>query len=150
MQTYYASIFNGGLEYFTSDKSDFEAFIERELQVMNDSNGPMAIDDNVGHAEHSRYLDDLFPEDVSLSLPTPPSYSSLSVPSVEEEMSAHSQLSFKLIGDNIDKNVKPRHMCINHRTKSLHYFNVFAVQDRVSSFDLYIRESSIFTVFTHT
>ena len=59
---------------------------------MNDSNGPMAIDDNVGQyicAEHSRCLDDLFPEDVSLSSPTPPSYSPLSVPSVEEEISAH-------------------------------------------------------------
>ena len=60
---------------------------------------PMAIDDNVVCAEHSRYLDDLFPEDVSLSSPTPSSYSFLSVPSVEEEISAHSQLSFKLIGD---------------------------------------------------
>ena len=40
---------------------------------------------------------------------------------------------YKLIGDNIDKNVKPRDMRADHQTMSLHYFNVYAVQDR---FDL--------------
>ena len=43
-----------------------------------------------------------------------------------------SQLSFKLVGDNIDKTVRPRHMRVDHQAASLHYFNVYAVQDRIS------------------
>lgn len=39
--------------------------------------------------------------------------------------------SFKLIGDNIDKNVKVRYMRSDHRNTSLHYFHSFAVQDRI-------------------
>ena len=39
---------------------------------------------------------------------------------------------FRLTGDNIDKNVKPRDMRINNQTKSLHYFHVFAVKDRIN------------------
>ena len=34
--------------------------------------------------------------------------------------------------DNIDKEVKPRHMTNEHQAKSLHYFHVFAVQDRIN------------------
>ena len=57
---------NVSVESFTSAESECEGFQERELQ-MNDSTGPMANDDNVEQlhnicAEHSRYLDDLFPK----------------------------------------------------------------------------------------
>ena len=38
---------------------------------------------------------------------------------------------FKLVGDNLDKTVKPRDMRIDHTSQSLHYFNVYAVLDRV-------------------
>lgn len=38
---------------------------------------------------------------------------------------------FKIVGDNIDKTVRPRHQTIDSRTQSLRYFNSFAVQDRV-------------------
>lgn len=40
-------------------------------------------------------------------------------------------LCYKLVGDNIDKNVKPRDMRADHQSQSLHYFNMYAVQDRV-------------------
>lgn len=40
--------------------------------------------------------------------------------------------TFKLVGDNIDKTIKPRDMRIDHQTQSLHYFHSFAVKDRVS------------------
>ncbi|KAL5479300.1 hypothetical protein EMCRGX_G022803 [Ephydatia muelleri] len=43
---------------------------------------------------------------------------------------------FKLIGDNIDKNIKPRDMRINNQTKSLHYFHAFAVKDRINFSDI--------------
>lgn len=39
----------------------------------------------------------------------------------------------KLVGDYIDKNVKPRHMRSDNQTKSLHYFHVYAVADRVNT-----------------
>ena len=45
--------------------------------------------------------------------------------------------TFKLVGDNIDKNVKPRHETSQQHTKSLHYFHSYAVRDRtdVASLD---------------
>ena len=39
--------------------------------------------------------------------------------------------SFKLVGDNIDKNIRPRDMRSDHQGKSLHYFHTYAVRDRV-------------------
>ena len=39
--------------------------------------------------------------------------------------------TFKIIGDNLDKNVKPRDMRIDFQTRSLHYFHACAVQDRI-------------------
>ena len=42
------------------------------------------------------------------------------------------QLGFKLVGDNIDKSVKARHMRLDgSRNQSLHCFNSFAVLDRI-------------------
>ena len=38
---------------------------------------------------------------------------------------------YRLCGDNIDKNVYTRHMRIDHRNKSLHYFHMYAVENRV-------------------
>ena len=38
---------------------------------------------------------------------------------------------FKIVGDNLDKTVKPRYMRINKQARSLNYFNSFAVKDRI-------------------
>ena len=38
---------------------------------------------------------------------------------------------YTIIGDNIDKNVSPRNMTIDHQVLSLHYFHYYAVLDRV-------------------
>ena len=43
---------------------------------------------------------------------------------------------YKLVGDNIDKTVKPRHMRIDRQARSLHYFHSYAVKDRINSCDL--------------
>lgn len=40
--------------------------------------------------------------------------------------------SFKVIGDNINKSVKPTEMTMDAQTQSLDYFNLYAVRDRVS------------------
>uniref|UniRef100_A0A1X7SZV1 Uncharacterized protein n=1 Tax=Amphimedon queenslandica TaxID=400682 RepID=A0A1X7SZV1_AMPQE len=34
---------------------------------------------------------------------------------------------FRIIGDNLDKNVKPRYRRIDHGTDSLHFFHIYAV-----------------------
>ena len=52
--------------------------------------------------------------------------------------------SYKLVGDNIDKNVKARYMRIEgSRNQSLHYFHSFAVLDRINF-------SHLPDVFLHT
>lgn len=38
---------------------------------------------------------------------------------------------YKLVFDNIDKNVKPRYMRCDAQTKSLHYVQVYGVKDRI-------------------
>lgn len=39
--------------------------------------------------------------------------------------------TFKIVGDNIDKHVKPRDMRLDHQSQSLHYFHAYAVRDRI-------------------
>jgi len=93
--------------------------------------------------EHQSYMEEqelecsnsLCFEDV-LHSPVHPPYSPLPITSQEESEHVNSTFGFKLVGDNVDKDVKPRHMRINHQTKSLHYFNVLAIQDRIPTFHL--------------
>ena len=40
--------------------------------------------------------------------------------------------TFKIVGDNIDKEVKPRNMRSDYQAWSLHYFHFYAVKDRVN------------------
>lgn len=47
-----------------------------------------------------------------------------------EMESVHEWSGFKVIGDNIDKNVRPSFQRLDHRTQSLHYFHSIAVRDR--------------------
>ena len=39
---------------------------------------------------------------------------------------------FKIVGDNIDKTVRPRFMRSDSQVKSLHYFQSYAVRDRIN------------------
>lgn len=39
--------------------------------------------------------------------------------------------SYILVGDNVDKSVRPRYMTVDHQTQSLHYFQFFAALDRI-------------------
>ena len=38
---------------------------------------------------------------------------------------------FKLVGDNLDKTIKPRDMRVDNSSQSLHYFNIYSVLDRI-------------------
>ena len=40
--------------------------------------------------------------------------------------------TFKIVGDNIDKHVKPRDMRQDHQSQSLNHFHAYAVQDRIN------------------
>lgn len=37
-----------------------------------------------------------------------------------------------IVGDNLDKNVKPRYRRIDRKTQSLHFFQYYAVRDRIN------------------
>lgn len=39
--------------------------------------------------------------------------------------------SYILVGDNVDKSVRPRYMTIDHQAQSLHYFHMYAALDRI-------------------
>ena len=39
--------------------------------------------------------------------------------------------TFKLVGDNIDTNISPQDVRVDHQTRSLHYFHAYAVKDRI-------------------
>lgn len=39
---------------------------------------------------------------------------------------------FKIVGDNLDKQISPRHQTMERRVKSLHFFNCYAVLDRLN------------------
>ena len=46
----------------------------------------------------------------------------------------HSQIEwfeFKIVGDNLDKNVRPSFQSFDWQTKSFHHFHSFAVRDRI-------------------
>ena len=39
---------------------------------------------------------------------------------------------FKILGDNVDKHIRPSFQQVNNHTISLHYFHSYAVADRVN------------------
>ena len=54
-----------------------------------------------------------------------------SIVTVDNDLS--SQAPVLIIGDNIDKDIAPRNMRVDHQKRSLHYFNMCAIKDRVST-----------------
>ena len=44
--------------------------------------------------------------------------------------------SYKEVGDNLDKNIRPSFRRISHQTKSIHYFHTIAVKDHIDFSDL--------------
>uniref|UniRef100_A0A1X7UEC2 Uncharacterized protein n=1 Tax=Amphimedon queenslandica TaxID=400682 RepID=A0A1X7UEC2_AMPQE len=53
-------------------------------------------------------------------------------PEVETISSVEKKPTFKLVGDNVDKFIKPRHETLDRSAKLLHYFHCFAVRDTVN------------------
>ena len=59
---------------------------------------------------------------------------SLEVTTASDHLSQHICLSpgYKIVMDNIDKNVRPREMRLDSQTESLHYMHLYSVRDRVN------------------
>ena len=61
---------------------------------------------------------------------------------LEHERNANVQQSnpiwkgYKLVGDNLDKNVRPSFQRYDKKTNSLHYFHYYAVLDHINLFSL--------------
>ena len=71
--------------------------------------------------------------------PHPPSTSqdtSMPHPPATSQDNSVPWCGFKICGDNIDKNVRCRHMRIDKQTQSLHYFQSYAMRDRVDCSNL--------------
>lgn len=52
---------------------------------------------------------------------------------------------YKIVGDNIDKNIRASFQRIDHQTKSVHYFHIFAAKDRIDFSGLSQGKSDNFT-----
>ena len=53
---------------------------------------------------------------------------------LDEEMcttNTHSWKGFKVVGDNIDKNIRPSFKRYDNKTDSIHYFHYYALLDRI-------------------
>lgn len=99
------SLSSGSQESSISDSSDQE-----EIPLLGDS-----ILDNV-------------------TVAVPPADLTMDVSSISSDVCIHPlsvNTGYKLVFDNIDKTVKPRHMRIDSQTKSLHYVQAYAVKDRI-------------------
>lgn len=65
--------------------------------------------------------------DMSVSAVLPPSSTPVPSASIKKSRSG-----FKLVGDNLDKSIKPREMREDHQKRMLHCFHMYGVSDRVN------------------
>lgn len=78
-------------------------------------------------------------ESTSRSEPESTDVSSPNSPESDESITGNScspsslYPTYKLVGDNVDKHVKPREMRVDAQAQSLHLFNLYAVRDRVDT-----------------
>ena len=65
----------------------------------------------------------------SVLLPASESIATLSESSDNQPISVNA--GYKLVFDNIDKTIQPRHMRVDSKAKSLHYVHAYAIKDRI-------------------
>ena len=51
---------------------------------------------------------------------------------INDDESSDGKSRFIITGDNLDKNIKPRFMTVDHQTQSLHCFHAFAALNHSS------------------
>lgn len=52
-------------------------------------------------------------------------------PLIKVPIQVSGYFSYILVGDNVDKTIRPHHMTIDHQKQSLHYFQIYAAKDRI-------------------
>ena len=87
-----------------------------------------------GAAEHEDSEVELSSEESSDEPCTPPPTTSSNQTSQDDE--GTSPPTFKIVGDNIDKKVKPRYMREDRQAQMLNNFHLYAVRDRVNMSEL--------------
>lgn len=110
----------------------------------DEGNDVMEIDDNetdtsyCSTPSHSPRIGESQHSSLSSSTMSPCTTNSLKSISSDDEAttpliakSSPTRIYYKLVGDNIDKNVCPRDMRSDHQTQSFHFFHTYAVKDRV-------------------
>ena len=114
--------------------------LERDVHQESDEQMENNKDENGNSSATSDQESDLSEKESSTSSLLPPEYSPLSsqisssscdVFGPENSVAASHLKTFKIVGDNVDKYVKPRDMREDNQAKSLHYFHVHALQDRL-------------------
>ena len=84
---------------------------------------------NFSDGEDTEVDTELFHEDTISNESVPPHCTTINLDSSNLPLSTWK--GFKLVGDNIDRNVRASYQRIGHTTQSLHYFHVYALLDRV-------------------
>ncbi len=107
-------------------------------QEIHDSEGDSSSSASSSHSDRESDID-------SPSSPDTPVYSDTTFSDssgIDEFLGPKSTLSctrlltFKVVGDNIDKTIRPREMRSDHQTRSLHYFHSNAMRDRIDISDV--------------
>ena len=52
------------------------------------------------------------------------------VPEIQDDIMAWD--GYKLVGDNLEKTIKPRYMTMTCQSQLMHYFNTYAIKDRIN------------------
>jgi hypothetical protein len=129
------SLTAGESQSLTADESQSLTAGESELLIGNLVQGPFNTSSeselSSSNAEPNEAAISSSPSSVS-----PPSYSDVSSPDDASTINDCQCVAsvrfptFKIVGDNVDKYIKPRHETTERHASSLHYFHSFAVRDR--------------------
>lgn len=52
------------------------------------------------------------------------------------DIDSTADMGYKIVGDNLDKNIRPRFQTMERQTQSMHYFHCYAVVDRIPTMHL--------------
>ncbi len=123
----------------TSPSPSFSPISDFEQVLLSDRSSKPSSDTSDDTKEPSPPADDCTIQIASFQAEEPTTITTdVDIPSSSpiQELSSfdalHQWSGFKIVGDNIDKNVRPSFQRLTHQTKSLHFFHSYAVKDRVN------------------
>lgn len=116
-----------GNEFSANSSSDQESCVADDTAVSLDSCSLPTLDVSLISCEEESISEITISREISPHLQT--STSPVSAEHWQQPKSINA--GYKLVFDNIDKNVKPRYMRSDSQTLSLHYVQVYGVKDRI-------------------